>query len=147
MNLLNIDTIMKHLINRAYFLVVLAVLFVACGSNANDPDAPQQLIGTWSEAYHVNTHVSVLTFQKDGVLRYSQQPDTTWPVVPTGGFSMTLHYSADKKNQLLVTYSPDTATAFEYLSGYSIHSNTLTIDSFSYDGVNFYKPLILQKTE
>ena len=34
---------------------------------------------------------------------------------------------------------------FEYKSDYSISAGILTIDSFSYDGIRFYKPVILYK--
>lgn len=126
-------------------------MFAAC--NSNIPDEKRQLIGTWSEPYHVNIMVKSITFNEDGTLIYIDKPDTTWnTVVDDAGNSAKLNYSV-KNDKLIITgytrpYPSDDTKPFSFTSGYNIVENTLTIDSFSYDGgdrSSFYKPLKLIK--
>lgn len=124
----------------------IASFFVSC--KPVEPDH-SQLIGTWTEEYHINPSVTSLSFGESGVVNYIVKPDTTWPSYPTGGFSTTLQYSVTKDNKLLFYNTKNEkdseVTPFEYKTDYSITANKLTIDSFSYDGVIFSKSLILFK--
>ena len=115
----------------------------------NGTTDPQQkeLIGTWSEQYHVNINVASITFNEDGTLNYVNKPDTTWDVVNHwGGEYATMKYSV--KNQKIAFFGSYYSIPFAFSSGYSIKDNMLTIDSFAYDGgVNHaqFKQLILYK--
>ena len=129
------------------FVAVVALVFVGC--NGNNPES-KELIGTWSEQYHEKEMIQSLTFDKDGNLLHLLMPDTTYTNIPQGGFSTSLRYSIVETNKLLISRNMndshyDDIMPFEYKSDYSISAGILTIDSFSYDGIRFYKPVILYK--
>ena len=135
--------------NLKTLAIVATMIFVGC--NTNSPET-NNLAGTWSEPYHVNMYVASMTFDTmRGMAFYRNRPDTTWEIVlDDAGEFATLNYSASNDKIRFSGYSrffKDT-TYFEYVTGYSIKDNTLTIDSFSYDGgiyKRFQKPLILYK--
>ncbi len=135
-------------------LAFIATILVAC--NGNEPEQ-NELIGTWSEPYHVETYVKTFTFCKNDTLIYTNKPDTTWDiVVDDAGQEAKLHYSV-KNHQLHISGERnifDESTSkfvrepFAFSTGYSIENNVLTLDSFSYDGglySRYYKPVILYK--
>lgn len=134
------------------FAAVVATICVAC--TVNSPET-KELIGTWSEPYHVETYVKTVTFYDGGTLVYTNKPDTTWSiVVDDAGEYAQLRYVASK-HQLSISGERivfDESTSryvrepFTFTTGYAIKGNVLTIDSFSYDGglnSRYYKPLIL----
>lgn len=128
---------------KILLFTISVVLCVAC--DTNDPQQ-KELIGTWSEQYHVNINVKSITFNADGTLNYVDKPDTTWDNIPDwGGNYATMKYSV--KNQKLAFSGDRFSTPFSFSSDYSIKDNVLTIDSFAYDGgINtLFKPLILYK--
>lgn len=137
-----------------FFLFALVVAFMACSTN--DPEK-KELLGTWSEPYHVDIMVKTMTFNDDGTLTYTNRPDTTWDVViDYAGEFAQLRYTA-KNHQLHIsgerkdydnTIGKMVYEPFTFSTGYSIKENVLTLDSFSYDGgydSKYYKPLILYK--
>ena len=138
--------------SKLFLLFALAVAFVAC--NTNDPKR-KELLGTWSEPYHVTMYVKTITFYDDGTLVYTNKPDTTWnAVVDDAGQEAKLHYSV-KNHQLHISGERnifDESTSkfvrepFAFSTGYSVEGNMLTIDSFSYNGYSTYhKPVIVYK--
>lgn len=138
--------------SKLFLLFALAVAFVAC--NTNDPER-KELLGTWSEPYHVTMYVKTITFYDDGTLVYTNKPDTTWnTVVDDAGQEAKLHYSV-KNHQLHISGERnifDESTSkfvrepFAFSTGYSVEGNMLTIDSFSYNGYSTYhKPVIVYK--
>ena len=139
--------------SKLFLLFALAVAFVAC--NTNDPER-KELLGTWSEPYHVEIMVKTMTFNDDGTLTYTNRPDTTWDVViDYAGEFAQLRYTA-KNHQLHISgerkYYDNTIgkmayEPFTFSTGYSIKENVLTLDSFSYDGGYSidYKQVILYK--
>jgi hypothetical protein len=52
-----------------FFLFALVVAFMACSTN--DPEK-KELLGTWSEPYHVDIMVKTMTFNDDGTLTYTK---------------------------------------------------------------------------
>lgn len=48
-----------------FFLFALAVAFAACNTNAPEK---KELIGTWSEPYHVTVNVKSITFDNNDSL-------------------------------------------------------------------------------
>ena len=128
----------------------MAVLCMAC--NTNSPEQ-KQLIGTWSEPYHVSKTVKSLTFNGDGTLIYIERRDTTWdPMSDWLGDEAELNYTVNKNQLVIFGSTKETlehpSEEFSFSSGYSIDGNTLTIDSFSYTGglrSPFSKSLVLKK--
>jgi len=138
---------------KAKFIVFAFIAAVLTACNSNEPSR-KELIGTWSEPYHINTMVKTVTFNEDGTLIFSNKPDTTWnPVIDEAGDYAQLHYSVINhklhfSGETRPYPSADTKP-FAFTTDYSIVNNVLTIDSFSYDGganSKFYKPLILYKS-
>ena len=83
-----------------FFLFALVVAFMACSTN--DPEK-KELLGTWSEPYHVDIMVKTMTFNDDGTLTYTNRPDTTWNVViDYAGEFAQLRYTA-KNHQLHIS--------------------------------------------
>lgn len=123
------------------------------------PDSPQEiskedLFGTWSEHYNQGAFkVKSLTFQADGVLIYTEKPDTTNNIVLTEApNSIMLQYVVkDSKLQIsgeCTKYpfgAPSYTETFTYSTGCSIKDDELTLYMFSYDGVVTIKPFILYK--
>lgn len=139
------------------YIFVWALCMLVCVSCNNNAPKQKELIGTWSEPYHVNTMVKSLTFYDNGTCVYADKPDTTWLVVPDyAGVCTILNYSV-KNSRLVFTgetekYSDDWSTyqivRIKFSTSYSIDGTILTLDSFSYDGgvrKPFDKPLILNK--
>jgi hypothetical protein len=139
---------------KIFLFSVLALLFAAC--NTNEPEN-KELLGTWSEPYHVNIYVKTITFWDNDTLAYTNKPDTTWDVVvDDAGQFAKLRYSVNN-HQLSISGERivfDNSTSkfvhepFAFSTGYSIKDNVLTIDSFSYDGglnSKYYKPVIFYK--
>ena len=136
-------------------LAACIVCFAAC--NVNNPEK-KELIGTWSEPYHVNMTVKSIAFYEDGTLYYCDKADTTWEnIIDWGGDHAEMQYTI-KKQQICFSgqyfFLNDEArrdsAIFKFNSGYSIEGNTLTIDSFAYDGgliSSFVKPLVLEKVK
>ena len=140
---------------KIFLFSVLALFFAAC--NNNEPEN-KELLGTWSEPYHVNIYVKTITFWDNDTLAYTNKPDTTWDiVVDDAGQFAKLRYSVNN-HQLSISGERivfDNSTSkfvhepFAFSTGYSIKDNVLTIDSFSYDGglnSKYYKPVILYKS-
>ena len=125
---------------NVFLFATMSLLLAAC--NTYEP-IPNQLIGTWSEPYHVSIYVKSFTFYEDGRLEYQRIPDTTWnPVIDEAGDFGKLNFKV-KNNKMYLSgmglYSKDDTSKyeyvpFEYVTDYSIMGNTLTIDSFSCDG-------------
>ena len=138
---------------KILLFVAMVVLFASC--NQNNPEQ-EQLVGAWSEPFHVNTMVKSITFYDNGMLIYTDSPDTTWPqVIDYAGVFAKMKYKL-KNNQLhfsgMYNYINENAKRdsipFSFSSGYTIKDNTLTIDSFAYDGgINtlYVKPLVLHR--
>lgn len=137
---------------KIFLLAALTILLAAC--NTNNPEQ-KELIGTWSEPYHVNIYVKTITFCDNDTLVYTNKPDTTWnPVIDEAGDFARLQYIANK-HQLSISGERivfDNSTSkfvrepFAFSTGYSIEGNVLTLDSFSYDGYSTYhKPVIVYK--
>ncbi len=139
---------------KFFLFAVVMAMCVAC--NTNNPES-KELIGTWSEPYHVENMVKSITFNENGTLIYTNKPDTTWPVViDYAGEFAELQFVA-KNHQLRISGERnvfDESTLhfvrepFAFSTGYSIEGTVLTLDSFSYDGgldSKYYKPLILYK--
>lgn len=137
-------------IMKKYFLfAMIAMLCMAC--NTNNPEQ-KELVGTWSQPYHVDITVKSLTFNTDGSLIYTDKPDTTSvPVIDWAGDYAKLQYSVKDKVLHFTGYSKRSVTdsiPFAFSSSFSIKDKTLVIDSFAYDGgmnTNFIKPLELYK--
>ena len=137
-----------------FFLFALAVALAACNTNAPEK---KELIGTWSEPYHVDICVKTFTFCENDTLIYTNKPDTTWDyVIAWGGEYNKLHYSI--KNHKLcfsgerIAFDDSTSKfvrePFAFSTGYSVEGNMLTIDSFSYNGYSTYhKPVIVYKKQ
>lgn len=129
------------------------MLMVACSTSSPEQ---KQLIGTWSEPYHVNTTVKSITFDEKGKLLFQEVPDTTWEhVIDWTGITAELGFSV-KKRELCISSrgiksakgNQDTDYAeFEYYTSFSIDKDILVIDSFSVDGGQKYPftKLILKK--
>ena len=127
---------------------LLAVLCTAC--ETNEP-IEKQLIGKWSEPYHVNSMVKSIVFNSDGTALYTWLPDTTLSVIPTGGgicwyFNYTIKgdklYCVADENNVNPQLQP------ELITGFRIEENVLTLDTFhnSIDLSNKpTNPLILYK--
>ena len=138
---------------KLFLFAAVVAMCVAC--NVNSPES-KELIGTWSEPYHVEAYVTTIIFEDAGTLVYSHKPDTTWSiVVDDAGDFARLRYAA-KNHQLCISGERivfDDSTSkfvykpFTFSTGYSIESNVLTLDSFSYDGgySKYYKQVILYK--
>lgn len=139
---------------KLFLFAAVVAMCVAC--NGNNPES-KELIGTWSEPYHVEAYVKTITFYDDDTLVYCHKPDTTWSiVVDDAGDFARLRYVA-KNYQLCISgerivfddsKSKYVHEPFAFSTGYSIEGNVLTLDSFSYDGgINsrYYKPLVLYK--
>ncbi len=133
---------------KILFFAVMAVVLDSC--DANKPEQDPALLGQWK------SYMSI-TFYDDNTLYYEDkpEPDESGVVLTYGGDYATLNYSA-KENTLYISGERDgwdesihkiIKEPFSFSTGYRIEGNTLTIDSFSYDGGNsiFIKPLILHK--
>lgn len=142
---------------KAMFISVLFLSAVFAACNTNSPTR-QDLIGIWSEPYHVNDMVKAITFKENGTLIYTDKPDTTWSIVPTyGGTYAELYYTITEEDKIrfsgeTIKFSIDSpyidTVSFAFTSAYKIKGRTLTIDSFAYDGgisTSFYRPLKLKK--
>ena len=138
-----------------FIYVIFASLLVSC--ETSNPAEKKQLIGTWSEPYHVNNTVKSITFNNNDTLVYADKPDTTWNVViDWGGQYARLRYivnnhrlsiSGERKDYDYTT-GKIVREPFAFSTAYSIEGNVLTLDSFSYDGglnSRYYKPVILYK--
>lgn len=139
---------------KLFIFSVLAILFAAC--NTQEP-VPSNLIGAWSEPYHVNIYVKSFVFHEDGSLDYKRVPDTTWIlVIDEAGEFGKLNYKI-KNNQLYfygtgLKFNDDIRkyedVPFEFTTDFSLEGDTLKIDSFSCDGglqSRFYKSIQLYK--
>lgn len=123
------------------------------------PDSPQelskeQLLGTWSEHYDQGSFkIKSLTFQEDGVLVYTEKPNTTNNIVlPEAPTSIMLQYDVkDGKLQIsgeCTKYpfdAPSYTETFTYTTGCVIKDDELTLYLFSYNGVSTIQPFILYK--
>ena len=134
-----------------FFLFALAVAFAACNTNAPEK---KELIGTWSEPYHVDICVKTFTFCENDTLIYTNKPDTTWDnVIAWGGEYNKLHYSIKNHKLHISGYTlpyPWVGTrSFEFTTDYAINGNILVIDSFSHNGGvednRYYKQIKLYK--
>ena len=127
-----------------YKLVILSILVIAslASCNTNNPEQ-NKLIGLWSEPHHVKDVVKSLDFKSDGTVVYTETD-----MEPTE--AIILDYSI-KDNQLTVSrfavsdppFIPD--KSFTFTTGFVIKQEILTLDSFTYDGEIWIKPLVLEK--
>ena len=145
---------MKNLFNRSILFAAVVAMCVAC--NTNNPES-KELIGTWSDP--VQVYIRTFVFCEDGALLYTYAPDPRWDgAIPAeAGDGATLHYMVTENNQLCISgeYVDDLTMEqtfdtipFMFLTNFQIKGNTLTLDSFAYDGgINsrFDKNLILYK--
>lgn len=138
------DTIMK----KYLLFVVMAFVLGAC--SINNPEA-NELIGTWSEPYHVETMVKSIVFTNDGMACYKYQPDTTYDVIITySGYYVNFQYSVLKNNRLRCTSMKQGViddVPFDYVTSYSIDKDTLTLDSLYLGTHGYVKSLKLQRYE
>ena len=137
---------------KTLFLMALVAILAAC--NSNNPEQ-NKLIGKWTEPYHVNETVKSITFDANGTAYYTEKPDTTWiSIIDWGGIEEKLTYTV-KKNKIYFSgeypshpLRGEETHKFSFATDYSIEGNTLTIDSFAYDGgirTLYIKPLVLLK--
>lgn len=142
---------------KIFLFAVVALMSVACNSNA--PESKQQLVGIWSEPYHVKDAVQEFTFNENGTLIYIHKHDSTWTgIVHQWAPSYAdLQYSVTNDEKLRISGKGRTvdieaqtvdSVNFTFVTDYTIKGNTLTIDSFSYDGgllSRFYYNIKLEK--
>ena len=141
---------------KAFFLfAALSLMLAAC--NTNEP-TNESIIGTWSEPYHVKDGVKSITFNEDGTLFYLHKVDTTWSIQPTiAPIGANQYYSITEDDKLCISgrgryvdieaQKVDTLP-FMFITDYNIKGDTLTIDTFAYDGgleSRFIKSIILYK--
>ena len=132
--------------------VCALVVLILNGCNDNNFESIQ-LLGIWKEKYHEKEMVKSISFEKNGILVYTEKPDTTWPtVIDFAGNYATLHYAV-KENKLFISgnssvSSSNEAKPFKFCTDYTINGSILSIDSFSYNGGidnTFIKNMILYK--
>lgn len=135
------------------FFALMAVVLGACSTNNPEKN---ELIGKWSEPYHVKNTVRSITFDADGYLNFVEKMDTTWEIIPDwGGIYAKMKYSVKKQRITFSGYylyinenARRDSMFYTFVSGYSVNDNMLTIDSFSCDGgimTPYIKPLTLYK--
>ena len=132
------------------------VLCCLTSCNTNDP-YHQKLIGSWSDKDKEDVLVKTISFNKEGTLIFTDEPNkASTPVIDYAGVHKTLQYTTKgsnlnisgtryKFNETSLRYEEE---PFNYSTAFAIEGDTLTIDSFSYDGGlagRFYKPLVLKK--
>ncbi|MBR4563327.1 MAG: hypothetical protein IKO26_02620 [Paludibacteraceae bacterium] len=140
---------------KLFIFAALAVLFAAC---TTPEPKPSNLIGYWSQPYHVYSFIKTMTFNEEGTLIYREKVDTThvpiWTAAPDYA---KLNYFVTDDNKLCISgrgryidieaQTIDTVP-FSFITDYTIKGKTLTIDSFSLDGGlehKFEKRIILYK--
>ncbi|MBR6018565.1 MAG: hypothetical protein IK073_08095 [Paludibacteraceae bacterium] len=111
---------------------LLAVLCTAC--ETNEP-IEKQLIGRWSEPYHVKDMITSITFRKDGSALYQVIPDTTVldkDDIIYPGDSVNFNYSVIGSNKLHCYYDETFWNLpIESTTTFRIIGDTLIIDSLS----------------
>ena len=131
--------------SKYLFLAIMAVILVGCDTN----DPTQQLIGTWSEPYHVNNMVQSITFKSNGMAIYKYEPDTTFDiVVAEGGCQVYFKYSVVSNSQLKFTSyerQSDKDRSNYFNTNYSITHNVLIIDKLSLGDYGCVTSLKLEK--
>ena len=130
------------------FFAIMAVVSGACSTN--NPEM-NELIGTWSEPYHVETMVKSIVFTNDGMACYSYVPDTTYDVIITySGYYVNFQYSVLKNNRLRCTsmkLGVIDDVPVDYVTSYSIDKDTIMIDSLYLGAYGYVKSLKLQRNE
>ena len=133
-----------------FLFFAVAAIMTACSTNAPET---KLLIGIWTEKYHASEMIKSISFEEDGILVYTEKPDTTWPTrIDYAGNNAILHYAV-KKNKLLISGNSSTSPyaetkSFKYYTDFTINGSILSIDSFSYNGGienTFIKNIILYK--
>ena len=105
--------------------VCALVVLILNGCNDNNFESIQ-LLGIWKEKYHEKEMVKSISFEKNGILVYTEKPDTTWPtVIDFAGNYATLHYAVSAASNSL------RLAAFLFLPPSSFCSISSFINCFS----------------